>query len=325
MLKFTKTSLFFFVVPIILVACNKPVKQIDLNVGVFSRDSICPINPLPYEIKSLFMPLQSSENGNLYAFSGKIFQFGLDPNKYFASISDTNANTISKWREKLLGGQDTYESVNKKYEQLLANVDGSLLCKTSGSDSTYDQKVKNIESLKGFQKTNIFVYSKILSDSSWNGYKVFKNIADIKKNILAAVVANSSGPYLVLLGVSDSTANNESIIVTTNPGSSGNDPYFPLEVLLAKISDVRQTDATRQSAVTEAMDKYFNPDFVVVMHDENALSNPRRWESKGEGKKYLERLTTEDAILGFKVLKLEKSLVDNKISRIELIEYHKTM
>ncbi|MEO6977258.1 MAG: hypothetical protein ABI113_02735 [Mucilaginibacter sp.] len=166
-----------------------------MSVGSFSKDSICTGNGLANGVKELYRPVPGDK---VQVFKGKVYQFGLDPAKNFIAISDSSSSALVRWRKSLLGNKDTYDALSKKYEQILSNASTASLCAAPNGDSNDNQTTQNFEKLKKSFKT-IVVFDKSAKDTAWMGYKVFKDIAVLRKKALIA----DKGPYLVILGVNN--------------------------------------------------------------------------------------------------------------------------
>ncbi len=260
---------------------------------------------IPSEIITLIKPFSSvSCNGaNLIGYDGYI---------HFVNINNDSASNVDlKANESFFDKHWLGEpSVSKKSEEIdgyfsAVKVPASLIQKPGAGN---DKVTGNIQKyIKLHIDYTPFVLIKPGGSNSYPEAASYSNIDSLKSAIATSCCKNKTKNVIVIIQSGNGAA-------TSSPDN--------LTQLLTKIGDSGAADSTRMKGVDEAMNTYFTPDFVVIMHDGNAEANPRIWENKGEGKKYLERLATDVSLTGIKIISAEKSNKDNKISKIELVEIH---
>lgn len=200
----------------------------------------------------------------------------------------------------------------KKYDEAFGKVNIASLCadeKSKGAAVSFPFFPNTANIKKGYAE--VLVYSKKSADSQWNGFKVYHKINELHARI-TALATGSTGPFLVVYNTTD----------TSKHDTTKNKPSFTFEAALTELIKDGPSEEAKRQKIDEMMNTYFATNFLVVMHPDDVSAIPRRWEGSGEGIKYLERLTTDTSITGFKIISAYKSKADNKITRLELVEFH---
>ena len=304
------------------IACHKKtVVKIKIDVAYSLSSPVCTNSTFRDNIKKIYQPFEFADKQSIGVLYGDIFSVELNKGKSSVSIIDTSTNVFANWKKKYFGKNESLDASVKKYENIFMKVDFSKLCASSlNKNDTLSRFTANLDIIKK-NYISIFVYSNDSHDSSrWNNYKVYTKIDDIRNAIYSSSIT-SKGPFLIILRPSGTPVPPPPC---TNCPPTPSDSNQALTKLLNQLTPAATRDAAiRKQTIDTAFTNFFASDFVVRMHYNTPDANARGWEKKGDGRRYLVRLTTDESITGFKILRLDKSVIDNKIITIELVEYHK--
>ncbi|MCO5945378.1 hypothetical protein [Mucilaginibacter flavidus] len=293
------------------MACKKQqTVALVLDVRYFSNTVPCASHGFSEDIKNLYTPFQFAGDTKIGVLKGSIRSVD-SLQKGNIIISDTATNILSNWKKKLFGSKKDFSDVMKKYDDAFSKVSTASLCvgSTGNVPAQPAAILPNPTTMKkGY--TEVLVYSTIAGDSIWENFKVYHKITDIRTHLIA-LASSSTGPVLVVFKPQNGKLEDPH-----------NTPPSSLEETLGELIQPGISEEIKRQKVDAMMNTYFATNFMVVMHPDDASAIPRRWEGSGEGIKYLERLTTDQSITGFKIISAYKGKTDSKITRLELVESH---
>jgi hypothetical protein len=266
---------------------------------------------MPGNIKYFIEPI---DEGSAH-YVPKVTFARLDLSKDSTFLFEVPTETANGIRKKM--GMYDYNNLKDDYDANLPALQiGSYLTHLSARNNAYNYKILS---------SDIVYYLKTAKDSS-NQDSILK---DIKVKLTGK---NSSSSRFVIFYdnnvVKLDTAfsnpiNNIPVNEESRTGNRlGSDDTKVLLQLLTQTATASLSVNDRQAKSDQIMKNYFTEDTAVEVHYDTSESNLRGWERKGEARKYLQRLITDDSITGFKILRLHRSVINNKVVLIELVEYH---
>jgi len=273
MYKSLKNIFIFILLSLVVVSCkycSKKTTDLKIDLAYINTSNLCENNnsKLPQEAKELFKPIEL--NDNIGKFSGCIYQFGINPYS-FISISDSNYNGIVKFRQKVLD-EDTYDAVITNYNNMAEDISIESLCNGSPNNNPINS-LNTILRINGYSQ--IFVLSKILNDTVWNNYRVYKNLNTLKSDLSLLYKASSKQKILVII---EPRSNEVRDTIQHVPEVQ--------ELLLLMGTDPDY--AKRSEAKGKIIDTYFSNEFTITLRlDDSSTSVTHEYS---DGIKYLDDL-----------------------------------
>lgn len=329
-MKFFKSLLSAFIIVFTVQSCkifeDKTVIQVPLTITTFEKlgskndkfpsffEKLCDPFETSSEVKSNFAP---------YPIVVKRLDIpnGDVPLNIIADEKNSNTNSLS-YRKNIV----------KKYFQ--DNSLGNVLTQDPAANVDKTNTINSyISSLS--KKSKVFFFSTSAKNNTYNNSILYDDADSLttaiskylseegKSDIVIILNPEQSSPYRVDT-TSSSSADTTSIRKSdADEIEQSKSETETLRQALLEISNPNLSFQVRKSNANKAINNLFTNNFDVVMHEGQASASKTVWE-KGRGKNYLlERLTTDDSILGYQIINAWKSIKENKISHIELVEIHK--
>ncbi len=307
------------VIAALLASCNK---RKELSITFVFDKPLTTDTKYPFYFQEIVMPFKSNCE----------VDYLLKPINISRLDISNKVVEINAWHFKDIG-DNTIEFSKVWLEQYFKDsLINSYLTQASAKQVSIDDWIAK-------NKDSIFIYSEDEESNEYMGRPIFNNAKDLNSKIQETACANISGKIIVLINPSITgipppppkpiiadTMQVESDTSTTRINTKStvdNSEKTKTEIknLLMQISNPDLTDKQRTLKVEEAMSSFFDKDFYVIMHNDDARDLQRVWD-RGKGVDYLKRLTEDNSITGFEILRIEKSTTDNKISHIEVVEKH---
>ncbi len=325
-MKILKHLLFVPFIIITLLSCKeKNVIQVPLTIATFEKlgnkndkfpsffEKLCDPYETNSEIKTNFAP---------YPVTVKRLDL---PNGDFA------LNIIADEKKSNTNSLSYRKNIVKKYLQdnTLANIltlESANVDKTSAINSYISSlsKKSKVFFFSSAAKNNVYNNSTLYDDADSLTNAISKYLSEEGKSDIV-IILNPEQASIYKVDTASFTLIDTTSVRTSTPDEivqSKSETQVLLKALM-EISNPNLTFQERKSNANKAIATLFTNNFDVVMHEGQVSASKTFWE-KGNGKKYLlERLTTDDSILGYQIINAWKSIKENKISHIEIVEIHK--
>ena len=318
-------NLFFFSIGFLFVSCkymSKEIRHANIDVAFFTQNELCNGGKLSEKGKEIFKPFLI--NDMIFKPQGEIYQLSLE-SLGSLSISDSSYSALTNWRSKMLK-KDTYDATLANYNSMIDDFSTENLCNTNVSTKV----AENLNTLLASNSNSkVIVLSTTILDTVWNNYKVFKEVSKLKDYVILLTKGEGSDKILVLIEPEQKTSPppevqldgpNDTSKVSIPPGAvSGVEGIRQALLNIIKIED----PVKRRALANRLLLDSFTNQFYVTMRREKISAEPEKWDYN-EGKDYIfKRLTSEESIKDLEIKKVERKSADkNKISYLELIEYH---